>query len=294
MDKKLLQQFYSRYKKHLESDTLSIFWNELNKRDFKDHCIKEKTKKISYIKRHMPDYHHKHTSTTSRLSNVLKYNNNPDIPSNILENHIDPLQKDKFLDLKNRLMMYNDKMEDELNFMQMCGEQRNLYPYNALNTYVSVLQSLHDRDMFLHSLVNPLVAGKCDKIFINNNNVVDEPDIIGVTRNKYGLYDLLLIKITPYYCFDVNIIDDWKLKYGFSAEVVILDIDLIIKKPITLFKIWGRSDLIEICVRGEFNLMVNYKPYYFNQFEFIELIDQKKDNVDKIDLALSRINLNIQ
>jgi hypothetical protein len=298
MNKELLRQFYPRYKKHLEENTLQVFWAELSKRDFKDHCIKEKTKKISHIKRYMSDYHHKLTGCKRRLFNTLsdnteilplftnEYQNTPlNAPYSFIEHN--------FITLKNQLIMYNNEMENELNFMQESGYQKNICPYNALNTYINILQSLLDRCALLHSLVNPLVAGICDKVFINQNSIITEPDIIGLTKNKYGFNDYILIKVMPHQDFDFNIIEKWKLTYGFSCDIIILDFNLRMDKPFTPFKVWNRADLIELCIRGEQTLIVNYKPYYFNQSEFLELIDQKKDNVDKIDLALSRINLNI-
>jgi hypothetical protein len=298
----LIKKFYPRYRKHLEENTLLTFWSELNRCDFRSLDIKDKTKKIMHIKMLLDNHHGNHTkrnhlSPSTTVPDKYKiYNDTLYDVEGVMdyEDHHDSFNQDKFMALKNQLIMYNDKMEPELDFMQQCGNLKNLWPYNALNTYINVLRSLNDRYTLLHSLVNPLAAGACDKIFLNLNDTVAEPDIIGLTRNKYGFNDNILIKIMPWQCFDPNIIDEWKVKYGFSSEIIVLDLNLIIDKPLAIFKIWSRSDLVEVCVKGELNFGVNYMTYYFNQSEFIELIDQKKDKIDKIDLAFSRINLNTE
>jgi len=297
----LVKKLYSRYRKHLVENTLNIFWSELSRRDFRDHSIKEKTKKIVSLKSQLRSYHQSKVRAQENrgcrnLETLMdKLAIDPLIAAQIqadkktyidYEDYDDSFYQDKFIDLKNRLILYNDSLESELTFMEKIGQRKNLWPINALRAYIKVLESKNVHSVILQELVNPLIAGYADKIFINQNHQNSEPDIIAKKYNNYDYYESVLFKIGPWQVFDPALISQWQLKYGSEIKIIVIDFQIVGPKPVVPFtvvpftivpfavvpfEIWNRLDLIEICVKGELGFGENYHYYPFDSPEYFEV-----------------------
>lgn len=286
----LVKKLYPRYKKHLTEKTLNIFWSELSRRDFLTDSIKEKTKKIQSIKNQLKFYHQKklkiqqnnydsksleklmdQLNINESINDLLKKNSKNFI---YYEDNDDSFYYDEFINLKTKLIMYNNCLEDELNYIQHMGKLKSLCPYNALQNYISLLQSKDNHFEFLRNITNTLIAGYADKIFINQVHVMYEPDIIARKFNKYGFYESVLFKICPIQVFDSTLITKWSSKYGPFSKIIIIDLQILNQKISDLFEVWNRFDLIEICVNGELALNNNYLSYTFDSPEYFEIIKQ--------------------
>lgn len=313
----LIKKLYPRYRKHLEQKTLDRFWMELSRKDFRDHDLKQKTRKIRSLKQGLRNHHqfrqrideHRKVRNLTRQIEQLSFSSNTEMEIDSFidyEDHDDAFYQSQFTSLKLQLMMYNDNLEDELHLMEEYGRENNLWPFNALKSYVQVLQSLNDMEKLKQSLVAPLIAGYFDKVFLNFQESHNEPDLIALEHNTYKYYDMILFKICDEDVFDLSLIEKWKDLYGWGIKIILLDLNtvmdfsLVYQNKIKTVKVWNRYDLIKLLVDGELGLGMDYKYYSFDDPEFNEIIFDKevkkpeslKKNLKKIDLGLGRLSLN--